>query len=293
VTVTSQMASVQPTTLRGRLWPNGAKFTSLLVGGGLTGLVILAALVSFVWTPHDPVAIDIGLQLLGPSTEYWLGTDHFGRDVVSMILVGARTTLAVGAASVAIGAGVGIGLGLVASARGGWTEEIIMRLSDFSFAFPAILSAILITAILGPGTLTAILAIGIFNVPVFARLTRAAANGIWGREYVLAAQAIGKSRGRITVGHVLPNISGVLIVQGTVSFAIAILAEAALSYLGLGTQPPDPSWGRMLFEAQSFVFQAPRLAIFPGIAIAIVVLGLNLLGDGLRDAMDPRQNANL
>jgi peptide/nickel transport system permease protein len=293
VTVTSQMASIVPTKPRGRPWHNGAKSTSLLVGGGLTGLVILAALVSFVWTPHDPVAIDIALQLLGPSTEYWLGTDHFGRDVVSMILVGARTTLAVGAASVAIGAGVGVSLGLVASARGGWTEEIIMRLSDFGFAFPAILSAILITAILGPGTLTAILAIGIFNVPVFARLSRAAANGIWAREYVLAAQAIGKSRARITVGHVLPNISGVLIVQVTVSFAIAILAEAALSYLGLGTQPPDPSWGRMLFEAQSFVFQTPRLAIFPGLAIAIAVLGLNLLGDGLRDAMDPRQNANL
>lgn len=267
--------------------------SSLWVGAALTGSVILAALVSLVWTPHDPREIDIALQLLGPSADHWLGTDRNGRDIASMILVGARYTLAVGAGAVAIGAGTGVALGLLASAKGGWTEEIIMRGADFSFAFPAILSAIMITAILGPGTLTAILAIGIFNVPVFARIARGSANSIWAREYVRAAQAIGKTRGRITIDHILPNISGVLIVQATVSFAIAILAEAALSYLGLGTQFPDPSWGRMLFEAQTFVFRAPYLAIFPGLAIAIVVLGLNLLGDGLRDAIDPRQNAKL
>jgi len=271
----------------------GSGSPSLWVGAALTGLVVLAALVSFVWTPHDPREIDIALQLLGPSVDHWLGTDRNGRDIASMILVGARYTLAVGAVAVAIGAGTGVAFGLLASAKGGWTEEIIMRLADFSFAFPAILSAIMITTILGPGILTAILAIGIFNVPVFARLSRGSANGIWSREYVRAAQAIGKTRGRITIDHILPNISGVLIVQATVSFAIAILAEAALSYLGLGTQFPDPSWGRMLFEAQTFVFRAPQLAIFPGLAIAIVVLGLNLLGDGLRDAIDPRQNAKL
>jgi peptide/nickel transport system permease protein len=293
MTATSRLASTQP--WRSRVLPSvmASGSPSLWVGVALTGLVVLGALVSFVWTPHDPREIDIALQLLGPSVDHWLGTDRNGRDIASMILVGARYTLAVGAVAVAIGAGTGVAFGLLASAKGGWTEEIIMRLADFSFAFPAILSAIMITTILGPGILTAILAIGIFNVPVFARLSRGSANGIWSREYVRAAQAIGKTRGRITIDHILPNISGVLIVQATVSFAIAILAEAALSYLGLGTQFPDPSWGRMLFEAQTFVFRAPQLAIFPGLAIAIVVLGLNLLGDGLRDAIDPRQNAKL
>ena len=266
---------------------------SLWMGVGLTSVVVLAALIALVWTPHSPQEIDIALRLMPPGTDHWLGTDHFGRDLASMILAGAATALGIGAAAVAIGAGLGVSLGVFASAHGGWTEEVVMRTADFAFAFPAILSAIMITAILGPGTLTAILAIGIFNVPVFARIARGSANGVWAREYVRAAQAIGKSRFRITLGHVLPNISGVLIVQGTVSFAVAILAEAALSYLGLGTQAPDPSWGRMLFEAQTFVFQAPRLAIFPGLAIAIAVLGMNLLGDGLRDAMDPRGRLHL
>ena len=293
MTATSRLASTQPWRPRVLQSVMASGSPSLWVGVSLTGLVVLGALVSFVWTPHDPREIDIALQLLGPSVDHWLGTDRNGRDIASMILVGARYTLAVGAVAVAIGAGTGVAFGLLASAKGGWTEEIIMRLADFSFAFPAILSAIMITTILGPGILTAILAIGIFNVPVFARLSRGSANGIWSREYVRAAQAIGKTRGRITIDHILPNISGVLIVQATVSFAIAILAEAALSYLGLGTQFPDPSWGRMLFEAQTFVFRAPQLAIFPGLAIAIVVLGLNLLGDGLRDAIDPRQNAKL
>ena len=271
----------------------GSRTPSLWMGAGLTGVVVLAALIGLVWTPYSPQDIDIAMRLLPPGADHWLGTDHFGRDVASMILAGAGTALGVGAAAVAIGAGVGVSLGLFASANGGWTEEVVMRMADFAFAFPAILSAIMITAILGPGTLTAILAIGIFNVPVFARIARASANGVWAREYVLAAQAIGKSRSRITLGHVLPNISGVLIVQGTVSFAVAILAEAALSYLGLGTQSPDPSWGRMLFEAQTFVFQASWLAIFPGLAIAVAVLGLNLLGDGLRDAMDPKGRLHL
>ncbi len=293
MTATSDLGSFKPARFNAALSSSGPRSMSLMVGAVLTGLVILAALMSFVWTPHDPQHIDIALRLLGPSPDNWLGTDHFGRDVASMILVGARTTLAVGAGAVAMGASAGIVLGLVASAKGGWTEEFIMRLADFSFAFPAILSAIMITAILGPGPWTAILAIGIFNVPVFARIARGSANGIWAREYVRAAQAIGKNRARITMDHILPNISGILMVQATVSFAIAILAEAALSYLGLGTQPPDPSWGRMLFEAQTFVFQAPRLAIFPGVAIALAVLGMNLLGDGLRDAMDPRGTANL
>ena len=163
-----------------------------------------------------------------------------------------------------------------------------MRVSDFTFAFPALLSAIMLTAIYGPGLATSIIAIGIFNVPVFARITRAAANGVWAREYVLAARACGKGAWRITLDHVLPNIAAVLIVQATIQFAVAILAEAALSYLGLGTQPPMPSWGRMLNEAQQLLFKAPLLALYPGLAIALSVLGLNLMGDGLRDLLDPK-----
>jgi peptide/nickel transport system permease protein len=174
------------------------------------------------------------------------------------------------------------------AARRGWVEEGVMRLSDFAFAFPALLSAILLGAIYGPGLTTGIVAIGVFNIPVFARVTRGAANAIWAREYVLAARAAGKGRWRITVDHVVPNIASALIVQATNQFATAIIAEAALSYLGLGTQPPMPSWGRMLNEAQTQLFQAPMLAVYPGVAIALAVLGLNLMGDGLRDLLDPK-----
>ena len=181
-----------------------------------------------------------------------------------------------------------MGLGLLAAARRGAVEELIMRLSDFTFAFPALLSAIMLTAVYGPGLAISIVAIGIFNVPVFARITRAAALGVWSREYVLAARACGQGAWSISWHHVLPNILPVLIVQATIQFAVAILAEAALSYLGLGTQPPQPSWGRMLNEAQQMLFQAPWLAIYPGVAIALAVLGLNLMGDGLRDLLDPR-----
>ena len=190
--------------------------------------------------------------------------------------------------AVSIGLVIGTALGLLAAARRGWAEEAIMRLSDFGFAFPAILSAIMLTAVFGAGMVNAIIAIGIYNIPTFARITRASANAVWSREFVLAARACGKGAFSITMEHVLPNILSVLIVQATIRFAIAILAEAALSYLGLGTQPPQPSWGRMLSEAQTLMFQVPLLAVFPGLAIALAVLGLNLLGDGLRDLMDPR-----
>jgi peptide/nickel transport system permease protein len=218
----------------------------------------------------------------------WLGTDPFGRDIVSLLLVGARAAIAVGVIAVGIGLIVGTAFGLLASARRGWAEELIMRLADFGFAFPAILSAIMLTAVFGPGMVNAIIAIGIYNIPTFARITRASANAVWSREFVLAARACGKGAFSITMEHVLPNIASVLIVQATIRFAIAILAEAALSYLGLGTQPPQPSWGRMLSEAQTMLFQAPMLAVYPGVAIALAVLGLNLLGDGLRDLFDPR-----
>jgi peptide/nickel transport system permease protein len=253
---------------------------SFVIGAVLSLLLILAAALSLTWTPWSPYEMDLAAKLQPPSGTHWLGTDAFGRDVASLLLVGV---IAVG-----IGLTIGTALGLLAAAKRGWVEELIMRLADFTFAFPAILSAIMMTAVFGAGIVNSIIAIGIFNIPTFARVTRASANAVWSREYIMASRACGKGGWRITLEHVLPNILSVLIVQATIQFAIAILAEAALSYLGLGTQPPQPSWGRMLSEAQTLMFQAPLLAVWPGVAIALAVLGLNLLGDGLRDLLDPR-----
>jgi len=258
------------------------------LGAAIAAAVLLAALASLVWTPHSATALNLRARFAPPSATHWLGCDQFGRDVLSMLMVGAQTSIAVGVVAVGLGLAGGISVGLFASARRGWVEEAMMRITDFTYAFPVLLVAILITAGWGPGAVNAILAIGVYNMAVFARVSRGAANAIWAREFVLAARAAGKGGFRITVEHVLPNIASVLVVQATVLFAIAILAEAALSYLGLGAQPPRPSWGRMLSESQTYMFLAPRLAIFPGLAIALVVLGLNLLGDGLRDLLDPR-----
>ncbi len=261
---------------------------SFLVGGALTILFLFAALLSLFWTPYPVEAINIAGRLQTPSAAHWFGTDHFGRDILSMLMVGAANSVAVALVAVGIGLGLGVPLGALAAARRGWLDEAVMRFNDFAFAFPALLSAVMITAIFGPGAINSIIAIGIFNVPVFARLTRGAALVVWQREFVLAARAAGKGAARISAEHILPNIQSVLIVQATIQFALAILAEAGLSYLGLGTQPPQPSWGKMLNEAQTMMFFAPRLAIFPGAAIALAVLGLNLFGDGLRDLLDPR-----
>jgi len=269
-------------------WRRALQHRSFVIGGVLTLLLLLAAALSLVWTPWSPYEMDLPNKMQAPSMAHWLGTDAFGRDVASLLLVGARASILVGVIAVGIGLTVGTALGLLAAAKRGWVEEAIMRLSDFSLAFPAILSAIMMTAVFGAGIVNAIVAIGIYNIPTFARITRASANAIWSREYIAAARACGKGPFAITLQHVLPNISAVLIVQITIRFAIAILAEAALSYLGLGTQPPQPSWGRMLAEAQTLMFQAPLLAVFPGLAIALAVLGLNLMGDGLRDLLDPR-----
>ena len=269
-------------------WRRALRHRSFAIGALLTGLLVAAALLSLVWAPYPPAEIDIPNKLAPPSAQHWLGTDSLGRDIASQILVGSQNSIVAGVVAVGIGLGFGVALGLWASARRGWVEELVMRFADFAFAFPALLTAIMLTAIYGPGLLMSIVAIGLFNIPVFARLTRGAANAVWTREYVLAARAAGKGTLRITLDHVLPNIASVLIVQATISFATAILAEAALSYLGLGTQPPQPSWGRMLSEAQTQLFQAPMLAVWPGLAIMLSVLGLNLLGDGLRDLLDPR-----
>ncbi|MCB9947039.1 MAG: ABC transporter permease [Rhodospirillaceae bacterium] len=262
---------------------------SFVAGVALTGLVAAMAGLGLVWTPYDHTAQAIVLRLQGPGGAHWLGTDQYGRDVLSMIMVGAGNSILVGAGAVGLGAVVGIPLGLVAAARAGrWPDLVVGRLVDVVFAFPAILSAVLISVLMGPGAATAILAIGTFNIAVFARVTRGAALGVYAREFVRAALALGRRRSDIAIRHVLPNASGVLIVQATIQFAVAILAEAALSYLGLGIQPPQPSWGKMLFDAQTLMFMAPLQAVFPGLAIAIAVMGLNLLGDGLRDLLDPR-----
>jgi peptide/nickel transport system permease protein len=261
---------------------------SFMVGVVLTALLVLAALLSLVWQPYPPADIDVPNKLQPPSAAHWLGTDGLGRDIASQLLVGAQNSIVVGLVAVGIGIAAGVALGCVAAARRGWVEELLMRAADFTFAFPALLTAIMLTAIYGPSLLLSIVAIGIFNIPVFARITRAAASSIWQRDYVTAARAAGKGPWAITIDHILPNIASPLIVQATISFATAILAEAALSYLGLGTQPPRPSWGRMLNDAQSLMFQAPLLAIYPGTAIMLSVLGLNLMGDGLRDLMDPK-----
>jgi peptide/nickel transport system permease protein len=262
---------------------------NLLIGGTLCLIVVTAALLSFVWTPYDITQMDIPNKLQKPSAAHWLGTDHFGRDIFSMIMIGARTSLAVAIVAVGIGMGLGVPLGLWAAAnKGGWIDEIIMRGNDLIFAFPSLVIAILITAIMGASALNAIIAIGIFNIPVFARLTRSGALPLWEREFILAARVAGKSKPRISAEHILPNVANLLIVQGTIQFSLGILAEAGLSYVGLGAQPPTPSWGRMLADAQTMVSFAPHLALVPGLAIVTAVLGLNLLGDGLRDLLDPK-----
>ncbi|MCC0020859.1 MAG: ABC transporter permease [Nitratireductor sp.] len=261
---------------------------SFATGAIITAVIVAMALVSFGWTPYDVTKIVIADRLKSPSLSHWFGTDHFGRDIFSMIMVGARNSIAVALVAVGIGLAAGVPLGAWAAARRGLVDDALMRFNDLVFAFPSILSAVMITAIFGPGAVNAIIAIGIFNIPVFARVTRGAALSLWPREYVLAARVSGKGAARITVEHILPNIANLLIVQATIQFSLGILAEAGLSYLGLGAQPPMPSWGRMLFEAQTMMAIGPHMAIFPGLAIIVTVLGLNLMGDGLRDALDPR-----
>ena len=261
----------------------------LMIGAVLTlGFVVLAAL-SFVWTPYDIEVLDIPTKLQRPNATHVLGTDHFGRDILSMIMMGARTSIAVALLAVGIGMALGVPLGLLAAARrGSLLDELIMRGNDLVFAFPSLVIAILITAVFGASAVNAIIAIGIFNVPVFARLARGAALPLWQRDFVLAARVCGKSTTRISVEHILPNITNLMIVQGTIQFSLGILAEAALSYIGLGAQPPTASWGGMLADAQTLVSIAPHTALVPGFAIVLMVLGLNLMGDGLRDLLDPR-----
>ena len=270
------------------IWQQSWQHRSFVIGIILSFIMLLTGVVSLFWTPYSVELLDIPHKLQGASTAHWLGTDHFGRDVFSMLMVGAWNSMLVSVFAIGFGAGIGVPLGALAVGKCGWVEETVMRFNDFAFAFPALLTAVMLSAVYGPGTINSVLAIGIFNIPVFARITRGSALSIYKREFILAARTSGKGEVRIAMDHILPNIASVLIVQGTIQFALGILAEAGLSYLGLGTQPPMPSWGKMLSESQTMMFFAPQLAILPGLAIVLTVLGLNLLGDGLRDILDPR-----
>jgi peptide/nickel transport system permease protein len=263
--------------------------SSLVLGAALVALVVLTALVSMVWTPTDPTHVEVSARFRGPSPgTYLLGTDQLGRDELSRIMAGARNTLLVGIVTVVIAIGVGVPLGGLAALKRGLVEDATMRGADILLAFPAILLAIMFASVFGPSTITAMAAIGIALVPVFARVVRGAGLQIMQQDYITITRTYGGGNLWIFVRHLLPNVSSVLIVQATIAFAIAILAEAALSYLGLGTPPPTPSWGRMLSESQTLLEQAPLLAFWPGASIALAVLGFNLLGDGLRDLLDPK-----
>jgi peptide/nickel transport system permease protein len=255
---------------------------SLIAGVIITVCFVGIAVVALFWTPYDPGVLSIVDKLQAPDEHHWFGTDQLGRDVLSMIMAGAQTSVGVALLSVAIGLFVGVPLGLLAAAHRGAVDELVMRGNDLIFAFPALLLAILITAVFGPGAVNAIIAIGIFNIPVFARVTRAGALQLWARDYALAARVAGKGPLRISSEHMLPNLIGLLVIQGTIQFSLGVIAEAGLSYVGLSAQPPTPSWGRMLNEAQTLTALAPYLALFPGFAVLLFVLGLNLLGEGLR-----------
>jgi peptide/nickel transport system permease protein len=266
-----------------RRWP-----PTLIVGGVLVGLVVLTALVATFWTPADPGHVEVGQRFRAPGEASALGTDNLGRDVTSRLMVGASNTLRIGIFTVLVAIALGVPVGAVAALYGGRLEQLTMRLTDVLLAFPAILLAMLFAAAFRPGAETAMAAIGIALMPVFARVVRGAGLQVMQQDYVTVARTYGSTKLWIFTRHLLPNVSSVLIVQATVAFAIAILAEAALSYLGLGAPQTTPSWGRMLSEAQSFLSQAPLLALWPGLSIALTVLGFNLLGDGLRDLLDPK-----
>jgi peptide/nickel transport system permease protein len=281
------MTSIAEATPRSGIRPR----SGLILGAGITGAFVGIAILSQFWTPELPTRMHMMNKLKPPFEAGLAGTDAFGRDIFSMLMVGAWNSLSISFLSVLLGLFAGVALGAAAAAVRGWIEEAIMRFADIVFAFPALISAIMIAALIGAGQLTAVLAIGIFTIPVFIRVSRGAALRIWALDFCVAAQTAGKGRLRITIDHVLPNIAGALVVQATIQIGLAILVEAGLSFLGLSLPPPAPSWGRMLSDAQTYLSQAPWMAIAPGVTIAIAVLGLNLLGDGLRDWLDPRSGS--
>ena len=261
---------------------------NLILGTILVTIVLSAALLSFVWLPYDPNAMDFSARFAPPSAEHLLGTDDFGRDLLSRVLVGSRLTLFVGVVAVGIALTLGCTIGALSGYFGGWLDEVLMRLVDVFYAFPAILMALLLAAIYGEGTLTAMVAIGIASTPLFARLMRSSVLSVKNQDFVEAGRALGASGSRVLLRHVLPSTLSPIIVQASLSLAVAVLAEAALSFLGLGTPPRTPSWGNMLREAQGFIAFSPYPVLVPGLAIVMTVLGWSLLGDGLRDYLDPK-----
>jgi peptide/nickel transport system permease protein len=259
----------------------------------VAGLVVIVvfiavAILAPLITPYDPIATSWTAIRKAPSAAHWMGTDENGRDVLSRVVFGARASLLAGVVSVLIAAGIGVPAGLLAGFAGGWMDVLLSRIVDAMLACPFLILAIALAAFLGPDLTNAMIAIGVSTAPRFMRVTRAATLDASSNEYVEAARAIGNPAWRVAVRHVLPNIVPPIMVQGTLAIAAAIIAEASLSFLGLGQQPPDPSWGSMLNSAQRFLSQAPWLAVFPGLAIFLAVLSFNLVGDGLRDALDPR-----
>ena len=262
---------------------------NLIVGAFLVGLVVLSATLSFFWLPQDPNTMDFTAQLSGPSAAHPFGTDQLGRDLLSRVLVGSRGALQVGFVAVGIALTLGCLVGALAGFVGGLFDDLLMRLVDVLYAFPPILLALLLAAIYTPGTFTAMSAIGIATAPVFARLLRASVLELKTRDFVEAGRALGASQRRVLTRHILPNALSPIIVQASLSLAVAVLAEAALSFLGLGTPPRVPSWGNMLREAQGFLQLSPYPVLVPGLAIVLTVLGWSLLGDGIRDMRDPRR----
>lgn len=263
---------------------NRTAITGLLV----LVLLVLAALLAPVLVPHDPLSADLARMLSSPSRVHPLGTDELGRDILSRILHGARISLTLGFVAVGIALAIGVPLGAIGAYRGGWTDLAVMRFVDILLSFPPILLAISVVVVLGPSLYNAMIAIGIAQMPVYARLVRSVVLSLKEREYVEAARALGASDARIVFAHILPNCLSPLIVQSTLQVASAILSAAALGFLGLGAQPPIPEWGAMLSKARLYLRVAPNLSIFPGLAILVTTLAFNLLGDGLRDALDPR-----
>lgn len=261
---------------------------SAVIGGAIVLFFILIALAAPLIAPYDYKAVNENIRLSSPSPEHWLGTDDMGRDIFSRIVYGARISLWVGFVAVSGSIVVGSLLGLIAGFYGGWCDVLISRIFDILLAFPSILLAIAIVAMLGPSLENALIAIAIINIPTFGRLMRSRVLSIKEEDYILAARAMGMKNGRILFQHILPNSWTPIMVQGTLGFATAVIEAAALGFLGLGAQPPDPEWGKMLADARPYIQTAPWTMIFPGLAIMMTVLGFNLLGDGLRDIMDPR-----
>lgn len=254
----------------------------------LVAVLVIALTASWI-VPYGVNDVDVPQALRPPSGAHWFGTDELGRDVLSRVLVAVQASMKVAVVSVLFAAVVGVTLGVLAGYRGGWLDTVVMRVVDVMFAFPVLLLALAIVAVLGPGLTTTILAIGVVYTPIFARVARASTLSVRVEPYVAMSRTMGTGSGYILTRHILPNITGPLIVQTSLSLAFAILSEAALSFLGLGLQPPQPSLGRMIFDSQGFVSLAWWMVVFPGAAIFVIVLAFNLLGDGLRDVLDPKQ----